>query len=84
MRGKRDVVAQGLNAALASKRARLLAGLLGLLAQVLPSTGALAAISIETAKFVTNVVPNAVNSRAIMLEARSCWRRGCSCPRPPT
>ena len=55
---------------LASKRARLLAGLMGLLAQVLPSTGALAAISIETAKFVTNVVPNAVNSRAIMLEAR--------------
>jgi hypothetical protein len=47
---------------LASKRARLLAGLMGLLAQVLPSTGALAAISIETAKFVSNVVANAVNS----------------------
>lgn len=54
----------------AAKRARVLAGLIGLVALVLNFTGATAAISIETAKFVTNVVPNSVTSRAIMPEAR--------------
>jgi dienelactone hydrolase len=54
----------------AARRARLFAGLAGLLAQVLAATGAASAISIETAKFVTNVVPNSNRPRAIMLEAR--------------
>jgi hypothetical protein len=43
---------------------------MGLVALVLNFTGAAAAISIETAKFVTNAVPNSVINRAIMLEVK--------------
>ena len=53
---KSSIVARG------AKKARALAGLLGLVAHALSFPVATAGISIETAKFGTNVVPGSLNS----------------------
>lgn len=77
---KRKVLRKSSIAPCGAKRAHALARLAGLLAHVL--TGAAAGISIETAKFVTNVVHTSLNSRPIMLEARLFLPEAPSLPMP--